>query len=319
MYVYLKPNHADNPPPTGVDAMWLILSKFVEATWTVSVYGNGSAAAVNGAPADKTFLTTGANAFFAVQMPGSSRTLVFKRGASDYLWSIEYALGGVVASGTGYVGVVANNPAAPTTQDLVGLFGNWDGAFNRVPKQFFPESNKPYKLMGAWNNAAPYDVHFEAVMEGGEQGIATALRIDPMLAGTYNAEDPDPYMLNAHFALNWAGAGYLGGAVSWGVGGLWGWYNYGTQSQRWMDWGYNAENGFPNDAGLNCWTGDVDFEAMLVSQTTYGRKGRSTLVRMRSVSMTIGKLTDYEGGTGNLIALGDYCLPWDNTAILAML
>lgn len=310
-YTYLKPQV--NPPANGAEAMWLVKQMLTTAGWGVAWTGTGNAPPQAQDQPDPLFLESPSSLLALTQPGGSTRTLLFQRAndADTRNWGIYYAPGGYVASANGLAAAKPNVPNAPTPADSQAIWAPYYGG----PGQTFHD-NGQYRVIGAANGSAPYDFWFACIPTGGEQGVATAMLYDPMQAGTYPAADPEPLVITACYSFSY-GTGRaleLGGIAATG-----GWYDYNTDSQRWVSgWSLGNYGPWPNGAGLNPHTHKVDFEIGLVSASTYGRKGRSSLVKWRSIAAQyLAQLINFDGGNGNLICLGDFCLPWDGTEIAA--
>lgn len=165
--------------------------------WTVTGSGEGAGGANFSTTADIiTQASTGVggmanvNAWFRIAMPAGGRTFIFKNITAIGTWVIKYAYTG------GFTGVVdgaISATVAPTAttpaeeQLLVGASSTTGWSIGAT---------------GAWrynmaaDNAAPYGFYWTGAAQGvtGVNGNTCGIVLDPMLSGSYDASDVDPYV-----------------------------------------------------------------------------------------------------------------------------
>jgi hypothetical protein len=157
-------------PTTGNIAMFLVLSNFIAAGWTVQSSSDGTT--YNSSGNQITSGNSGANglgnnyAWFCIQDPGGGRQFIVQRNGSglSYQWAIKYS---VAAKFTG------GSPSAtqvPTATDEVPIWGNITGA------------TQTYATL--WNNSdGTYNLH----MVMGDASVQYAFWMCALVLATPNA------------------------------------------------------------------------------------------------------------------------------------
>jgi hypothetical protein len=174
-------------------AIYALKTALVAAGWTVPSSGSGT----SGSYSSSTDLITSAavlnsaKAWFRIKMPSSTREWCFQRTTSDMLWRVKVAPGGFLTGSpakdvtplgaTEYVMLGSGTDASPTGAN-------------------FPLTNATsLRTQIACDGASPYG----AVMVTHQAGTVNkecAWFTDPMVTGTFDASDTDPYVYGMNCA-----------------------------------------------------------------------------------------------------------------------
>lgn len=179
--------------------VWTLKNVMVNAGWTVQYSGDGTTYYSSSDGITKG--TTGAHgisnnyAWFVIRSPDSAHYLCFQRGSSGAgYWSI-------CVSKTGFTGTANGSPSgtvAPTASDQYGVYGttgqttsisysNWfsSATLGSFHWNCAADSSSPY---GVWASSFPQNTNTYGSAGNG-------MLIDSLASGSYQAADPDPWVI----------------------------------------------------------------------------------------------------------------------------
>ena len=216
-----------NPNNAG-EVIWYLKQTLKQAGWTVISSGDGTAGSSSGTNFSSSgdiftsisSVKTGsggmsnAGAWFVIKQPASTRNsqrqIMFKVGASASAWYVYYSYT------SGFTGSITTGATTPTASDSVTILSG--GAV--FASGFATGSNSnTYRVNISADNAAPYGFWCTWFPYGTTGTTVTGTFImDPLLDGTYDSNDADPYVF--YFPTNGASVptGVLTGNTGYGVG-----------------------------------------------------------------------------------------------------
>jgi hypothetical protein len=310
------------------NAIFELKSALTGAGWTVKASGTGVNSASYSANSDLILSASQLNtarAWFRIQMPSSNREWTFQRSetvgaGNDVSWRIKVAPGGF--NGVTPAGVIAtgsyNSTPAGSTENVV--LGTGTDA-SPTAALYFVTTNAPTRAQIIVNNASPYDATMVSYVAG--SGAKQCMWFtDAMLAGTYGANDTDPYVYGVHANTTNAGlaaifsvegtyqtaiitgsipSGYIVAAV----------YNVGGNVV------------IPGGLSTNPYTGQDEVFALtwmrraLASTVNYsnpvsGQKGVSSLFLWCGTTRAVGSAYSL-ATTNDRFIYGHVAIPWDGT------
>lgn len=304
---------------TGAAALYALKEALKAAGWTKQISSDGTTLNSTPGNANDNITSAGAgaggfnnaSAHWTGRSPDGAREICLQRGSgsSQACWW-KYSLAAHFSGGSA--------TTAPTATDDEDVFGT-----SAAGNTLFTTTMRFHIVV---NNAAPYDWYAFACTTG-TTTIVTEMIYDSLVAGSYNASDPDPYVMGARNGTLYSGVSDTGSVqtAAAGAAGLWGYWGP-SGSKVWVNWAlqhlaYSASSAVAGDYGSD----HVDNTKHVVRHPTYGRsrsisasqpglKGASYLLREH---MTTGKATyDLmdEAATGDLISHNGFmCTPWNNT------
>lgn len=249
------------------------------------------------------------NAWFVIQMPlanSVNRQFMFQmtgyspgvNGSTSVTIKYSYS--------AGFTGGSPSATIAPTATDGYTLLNNsalFAGEF-------------AFRMVAAADNVAPYGVYMGSYTVGGANQCQGAFLVDPMISGTFNVADVDPYVFYAD-----GSAGYNLSSVN-------------TKAQCWIKKGLSGEgfmavtavpyqtasqNVFPTTLGYNSHTGLEDTAPILWARNSVlgapsGVKGYSSLARYSANIHTTPDVFSTET-TNDGVILGDFIFPFNGGLI----
>lgn len=286
--------------PTSAAAIYALKTLLKAAGWTVPKSSDG----LTYFPASDGITGGGvgaggyenANAWFIVQMPGSTRQFAIQRLAAQS-WKIKYS---PVAGFSGGSPSASAMPSA--TDEKVALGGGTDSSPTGNTWFFIPGTACKYHIAVGDADEGYNFLTMCYANGGGATSQGGIIYLDKMAPNSYPAEDTDPYVFgtisNSSTAFLVAQLQEVGGttAFSWG--------------QLGPDWAKVQGYGPTVSIGANPWTAEDDLLPLFwirAGLTPVGYKGISTLFRFGGTARTNRDLNT--GST--LIYLGNLWLPWD--------
>ena len=337
IYTYDGTNASTNlNPNNAAEMIWYIKQTLVQAGWIVISSGDGTTGTVSGTNYSRTgdlFTTLSSvrsgsggfnnfNAWFVIKQPASTRNsqrqILFKYvGANSWLISYSYSVGFSAAS------VTAGN-VLPTASDSVNILSSL--------AIFSISSANTYRLNISADNAAPYGF-WASWFPFGTAGTTCSgmIVMDPLLDGTYAANDADPYIFyipnaNSPSTLSTAVANSSGvGAIP--VEGTYGVLSYykdtgGTFTAALVNTPGMSLTGIPAGLGANPYSGKDEIFPILYGRrsglsTQTGFKGMGTLMKWCGIQRNTGDtLSVVSLGSKDRIVMGQISLPWNGSAVL---
>lgn len=181
----------------------LLKSLLKSAGWTVTAAGTGTGGtAVSGANSDQfasgSTLYARAQAWFVITHPVSSRSFTFQHAntsATSINWRIKYSPGGFAVTASQTV----NQTPGPITgsEETILIGGGTDAAPTFA--QFFNATTQTRRFHAMADNASPYGFWAAEWPLGGGATALTSMVFDPLLSGSYNVLDTDPYVMYFRF------------------------------------------------------------------------------------------------------------------------
>jgi hypothetical protein len=303
-------------PATGSIAMWNFKEALIAAGWTCRGSGTGTAGAWH---ATNDLLTSGeaftrTYGWIVLRSPDGQRELCIQKGSQSLIWNISYSYDAHFTEGS------PDAVTAYTAADQKPILGS---AVANYQPFFWVDGSFRQKIMV--QNAAPYCFWLWGHPLGGGVGY-TQFYCDAMKAGTYPAEDVDPYIWAVNYP-NQISAYKTTNGISWTgstSAGPWGYLKKGLPGEGWVGIPGNffkdtANVNEPGVSGLgvNPHNGlDDVFPVFYIRSTAVvapvGYKGTSSLFRwisaLRNPGDTFTKTT-----TRDRIVLGAVATDWDGS------
>lgn len=348
IYTYDGTNASINLNPNNAgEVIWYLKQTLKQAGWTVTMSGDGT----SGSSSGTNYSTTGdiftaissaktgsggmcnAGAWFVIRQPastrGAQRQIMFKVGASSSAWNVYYSYT------SGFSGSITTGATVPSASDSVTI--NSAGYIFAGAFASGAVSNTYRVNMGA-DNAAPYGFWCTWFPYGTTGTTVTgALVFDPLLDGTYDSNDADPYVF--YFPYNSVTpaslpTGIFTNATGYGVGVE----TTGGVMSLYKDKTASITTALTNTPGLYIVTGattavpagmvanvysnkDEIFPIMYARRsalsTQVGFKGMGTLMKWCGTQRNTGDtLSVASSGAKDRIVMGQISLPWNGTTPL---
>lgn len=186
-------------PANGTAAILNLLTALLAAGWRVKAWSDATTltAGVNLSSNPYGSASSGAgnfgntSAWFRVAAPDGSREWLFQRGSGDATWTVSRSI-------AGFTGGSPSATTAGTASDATALFSS-ASLFSATPGRWFISCE----------DAAPYGFTAFAMTLGGGN-VLTFLADEPIMTGTTDPDDTDPYLWEGFYH-----SGGLGPNATW--------------------------------------------------------------------------------------------------------
>jgi uncharacterized protein YneR len=297
---------------TGADGWYQLKELLKTAGWVVKSSGDGLSAFSS----TTDIITSGSsgaggmnnsNAWYRIQMPianGVHREFTIQRGGSSISATIKYSFS------TNFTSGAPNSTTTPTASDEVSVFSGsvWS-------------SDNTYHINIGADNAAPYGFWMAIISNANVNGTSASggFVLDPMAAGSYPSQDPDPYIM---YCENTSAGSFTANKISSQIGKSWLHKGLSTESYGFCG-GCSLQaasvNLFPNVAGTDPFSLKHQISPILWARNlTTGYvsiKGIGTLIKwngeVRVSGQTLSLVT-----TSDRICISDINLPWDGSVVV---
>lgn len=170
-------------PANGTAAIFTLITRLLLAGWLIkawsdaTTYTGGVSLSANpyGGSGSGAGNLGNTSAWFRIAAADGSREWLFQRGAGDATWTVS-------RSKAGFTGGTPNATTAGTATDATALFTNAT-LFSATPGRMFISCD----------DAAPYGFWMSCITLGGGN-VLTFLCDEPLLSGTTDTSDTDPYL-----------------------------------------------------------------------------------------------------------------------------
>jgi hypothetical protein len=306
-------------PASGGEAMAAFKNLLKTCGWTHQASSTGQGGTFTTTPGNANDLITSYYSNFYnnytwwVGKHTDGRSILLMNGTSHAVWRIAYSFS------AGFTGGTPSATVAPTATDNYDILG---GSTSLYYNLFSGDGLQRFKAMA--QDSAPYGwwltAHFPANI-----GCNTGLFMDPLVAGSYPAEDTDPYVFGA-FTVDYGNIAYTAGmfgreqaAPQFGCRGYLkkGLAGEGFVNIPGMYFRNYTRDVFPATLGSNPVNGKDDFLPIIYARPSaltapVGYKGVSSLFKYltvnRSTLSTLSKTTSRDK-----LVLGDVVVDWDGT------
>jgi hypothetical protein len=316
-------SNVNNTITKGSEFLFLLKDTLVSASWTVISSSNGSVLSAGDIITSASVLETD-NSYFLVQQPTGSygnvqRILGFQSAGSTGIQGRGIY---IHTSGAGDLGGTATAMPSGSNEEF-----KWFAADRTSTIQW--ATNASNRAHFRAENTAPYAFWAAAYPAGG--GNSTSLFIfDPMVSGTFSAQDNDPYVLHT----GQGGGGQVGildgNYYSMAQAASSSYYFYAPKC--WFGKGLAGEAWAPVGLGYYAWVNTntpwysyqigtsavTNYDTLLpgfwAAPANHGFKGVSTLVRLNTNNRSTGSTISTTSGALDWIAINHILLPWNGVA-----
>jgi hypothetical protein len=352
IYTYDGTNASTNlNPNNGGEVMWYLKQTLVQAGWTVIGSGDGTAGATAGTNYSKTgdiFTTLSSvksgsggllnnGAWFLLRQPASvrnsQRQLLFKNGYTGayttYMWPIKYSYGGLYTTASVNAGSVLPTASDETVINL---------GYAQFPTTFVGSNSNTYRLNVSADNSAPYGFWAGWFPYGTTGTTCSGMMVfDPLLDGTYDSNDADPYIFyfpNAQASTPPTASGNgsnVVGSISYeSPGGVLSLYKDKTAALTVaivntpgliLVSGGTPSLTVPASLSANPFSGKDEVVPILYARrsalSSPGFKGMGTLMKWTGTQRNTGDtLSIASSGAKDRIVMGQVSFPWNGTSVL---
>jgi len=337
IYTYDGTNSSCNLTTTATtnntaDMFYYLKQTLKQAGWTVTKSSDGVTVNASGDRITN-FITTGGNtsgsmynsgAWYVLQAPGAvagaTRQICVQRTATGAnVFSIWYSYN------SGFTLTAGSATVAPTASDSILIVNNTYFTYNGTAATC--------RFSIAADNAAPYGWYMFNFLAG-SGGIFSSLVFEPMMTGTYNSSDNDPYIIYTPCAANsypttpMAVAGLTGLALNLCAGS---WYKKSAGSVASASelgsyvatpaLSYSSAVGvaIPGLVGANPYSGKdnvfpIPYARRSGWASSVGWKGIGTLMKWPGTTRSTGDTLSVSAtGAKDYIIVGDVALPWNGS------
>jgi hypothetical protein len=319
---------------TGGENLFFNLKQALSgAGWNVPQWSDGVTLYSGGHTLTQVLQLTSSRAWIRIQMPSSSREFTFQRHntagvAFDNQWRVKYCPSGSFNTGAS----ATQTPSATIETILCGAGTDASPTFG-TPFGYGTSQTQPYTYHILVDNASPYGF---CVWGYTTNNWYTPVRIfcDPLLAGSYPSNDPDPYVVCCENNTTLYGWGSFAVSTT---------QTYGLNSETTSYQGMQAFFGNPITSSaqaklvsipsMRVFGNNTPFIPRGIGTNTYtikdeaprafyvrragaagggGYKGVSTLFRMGTTYRSIGETGTFSTNR-DYIRIGDIWIVWDGT------
>lgn len=190
-------------PANGTAAIFSLITRLLLAGWLVKAWSDATTytggVSLNTNPYGSASSGAGnlgnTSAWFRIAAADGSREWLFQRGAGDATWTVS-------RSKAGFTGGSPDATTAGTATDATALFTNAT-LFSATPGRMFISTD----------DAAPYGFWMSCITLGGGN-VLTFLCDEPLLSGTTDTSDTDPYLWWGYYNVTGLSAPYGIAAIS---------------------------------------------------------------------------------------------------------
>jgi len=315
-------SNVNNTISKGSEFLFILKDTLVSASWTVISSSNGSTLS-NGDIITSASVLENASSYFLIQQPTGSygnvqRILGFQSVSS------QGAFGRAIyihTSGAGNLGGTATAMPSGSNEEF-----KWFAADRTNSIAWFTAGSSRAHFRA--ENTAPYAFWAASYPSGG--GNSTSLFLfDPMVSGTFNAQDNDPYVFhvgqggsglvaildNSYYSMAQAASSsyYFYAPKCWFAKGLTGeaWRPVGLGYFAWVNTSYPWFSYQVGSAAISSY--DTLLPGFWAAPSSHGFKGVSTLIRLNTSNRSTGSTISTTSGALDWIAFNHILLPWNGS------